>query len=462
MGNRNEKDFLGEKKVPSDAYWGVHTQRAIENFPVTGKPVKSALIKAFAIVKKACAQANADLGYLVAKKAEAICAACDEIAEGKFADQFPIDSLQGGAGTSTNMNVNEVIANRAIELLDGEKGDYKVVHPIDDVNLHQSTNDTYPTALKVASIYGLRELSRTVEKLQGVFQSKEKEFAEVVKIGRTELQEAVPITLGAEVSAFSDAIARDRWRTFKCEERLRVVNLGGTAVGTGVSAPKRYIFLVIEKLRELCGLGLSRGENVVDQTANADCFVEISGIMKANACNLIKISNDLRHLALMGEIKLPKLQAGSSIMAGKVNPVMLECAIQAGVKVKANEVVISDAVSMGTFQINEFMPIIADSVLESLEILTSINSLLADYVAGIEANEEKCLEYFDKSQMMITAFLPHIGYDKAYELLAEFEKSGQDNLRIFLKEKLGEELVEQVLSPYNLTSLGYKDNAKNT
>ncbi|RKY60852.1 MAG: aspartate ammonia-lyase, partial [Candidatus Latescibacterota bacterium] len=281
MEYRIEKDFLGEKKIPKEAYWGIHTQRAIENFPITGYRTPFSLIRAFAIVKKACCMANLELGYIDEKKANAIILACDEIIDGKLADQFPLDPLQGGAGTSTNMNVNEVIANRAIEILGGEKGDYSIVHPLNDVNLHQSTNDTYPTAMKVATIVELRNLSQAIARLQGAFQRKEKEFAQVVKTGRTELQEAVPLTLGAEFSAFAEAIARDRWRTFKCEERLRVVNLGGTAVGTGLGAPRSYIFLVIEKLRAITGLGLSRGENMVDQTANTDCFVEVSGILKA-------------------------------------------------------------------------------------------------------------------------------------------------------------------------------------
>ncbi len=256
------------------------------------------------------------------EKAEAIINACDEIAKGRFSDQFPVDALQGGAGTSTNMNLNEVIANRAIEILGGNKGDYSLIHPLEDVNLHQSTNDVYPTAIKVAGIYRLRDLAKAIAELQGAFQEKEKEFAGIIKIGRTELQEAVPITLGAEFSAFAEAISRDRWRTFKCEERLRVVNLGGTAVGTGLAAPQDYIFLVIEKLREVTGLGLSRGENLPAETANADSFVEVSGILKAHAVNLLKIANDLRLMNLLGEIKLPQLQAGSSIMPGKVNPVL--------------------------------------------------------------------------------------------------------------------------------------------
>ena len=465
MRYRVEKDMLGEKQVAENAYWGIHTQRAFENFRVSGSCVNAGLIKALVLVKKAAASVNRDLKYLDGKKADAIISACDEMIEGIekcfFLGEFPVDALQGGAGTSANMNVNEVIANRAIELLGGRKGDYSLVNPIEDVNLHQSTNDVYPTALKVACISGLRELSASIEKTQGAFQKKEKEFAGIVKIGRTELQEAVPITLGAEFSAFAEAFGRDRWRTFKCEERLRVVNIGGTAVGTGLTAPRSYIFLVIEKLREITGQGLSRGENLLDATANTDCFVEVSGILKAHASNLIKISNDLRLMNLLGEIELPKVQAGSSIMPGKVNPVILEAAIQAGIKAIANDFIVTEACSKSSLQINEFMPLLAHAMLGSLDMLTHVNNILAPHIEGIKADEEKCREYLDKSPAIITAFLPSIGYEKAEALLKEFSSSGKENLREFLSQKLGKEIVEKTLSPHNLTSLGYKDD-KNT
>jgi aspartate ammonia-lyase len=459
MADRMEKDFLGEKKIPREVYWGIHTERARENFPISGYRMNPSLIKALAIVKKACAEANLELGYLEEKKGNAIFQACDEIGGGNFSDQFPVDALQGGAGTSSNMNLNEVIANRAAELLGGERGS-GVVHPVEDVNRHQSTNDVYPTAVKIAAIFLLRDLSQAVAKLQGSFQRKEKEFAGIVKMGRTELQEAVPITLGAEFSAFGEALSRDRWRTFKCEERLRVVNIGGTAVGTGLSSPRSFIFLVSEKLRDLTGLGLSRGENLLDATANSDPFVEVSGILKAHASNLIKIANDLRLLNFLGEIELPKLQAGSSIMPGKVNPVMLEAAIQGAIKVMANDFIVAEACSRSTFQINEFLPLLAHSLLESLDILIRVNSLLADHVEATGANEARCRQYFDQSPMIITAFLPHIGYDRANTLLQEYFSSGRTDLRGFLSEKLGKSRVEKVLSPYQLTSLGYREDEK--
>ena len=452
---RTEKDFIGEKKVCNDSYWGIHTQRAIENFPITGYRVFPSFIRAMAMVKKAACLANLELGFLDEKKAEAIVYACDEIISGRLIDEFPVDALQGGAGTSTNMNMNEVIANRAIEILGGEKGDYSIIHPLNDVNLHQSTNDTYPTALKVAAIFELRALSEKIAALQGAFQRKEREFADIVKIGRTELQSAVPMTLGMEFSAFAEAIARDRWRVFKSEERLRVVNIGGTAVGTGLAAPKKYIFLVIEKLRQITGLGIARAENMVDQTANTDCFVEVSGILNAHASNLVKIANDLRLLNLIGELRLPCLQVGSSIMPGKCNPVILESVIQSGIRVMANNFAITEAVSRSSLQINEFMPLLAFSLLESLHILNSVNAIFCKYVDRIEADKKRCRDYFDRNPVIFTAFLPYIGYDRVESLIKEFNESTESNVRRFLIDKLGKEMVDKVLSPQSLNSLGY-------
>ena len=457
MQYRTETDFLGAVQVPVEAYWGVHTQRAVENFPLSGLKVHPALVRGFAQVKKACCLANRELGLLEKSRADAILRACDEIIAGGFRGEFPVDALQGGAGTSTNMNVNEVSANRAIELLGGARGEYTRVNPIEHVNLNQSTNDTYPTALKVSAIAGLRRLAQSIAALQGAFQVKEKEFAGIVAIGRTELQEAVPITLGAEFSGFAEAFSRDRWRTFKCEERLRTVNLGGTAVGTGICAPRSYIFLVIEKLRDVTGLGLARGENLLDQTANADCFVEVSGMLKAHAASLMKICHDLRILNLLGEIRVPGLQAGSSIMPGKVNPVLLEAAIQVGMKVMANDFLVAESSSRGSLQINEFLPLLGSSLLESLDLLAAVDSLLAPHVAALQADEKICRLHFEKSPMIVTALLPHIGYEKATLLIEEFFAGGRDNLRDFLAEKLGNTLVDSAFSPHALTSLGYKD-----
>jgi len=458
MKYRIEKDFLGEMEVPDGAYWGIHTARAIGNFNFSSSRISQELVIAFAIVKKACCSANRELGYLDEERAAAITGACDDIIDGGLSDQFPVDALQGGAGTSTNMNVNEVVANRALEILGRPRGDYGFIHPLHHVNLHQSTNDVYPTALRVASISRLRRLAEAVASLQGAFQKKESEFASIVAMGRTELVEAVPVTMGAQFSAFAEALSRDRWRVFKCEERLRVVNLGGTAVGTGLAAPRSYIFLSVEKLREVTGFGLARGENLMGETANQDPFVEVSGILKAHCSTILKICNDLRILSLLGEIRLPSMQAGSSIMPGKVNPVMLEGAMQCAMKVMANDMLVTEAASRGSLQICEFMPLLAHALLESFEILINLNNILSSHMAALKADAARCRNYVDMSPMTITAFLPHLGYEKALALLEEFRAGGKLDLAAFLRSRLGSDLVDRVLSPQNLTSLGYRDN----
>lgn len=456
---RIEKDGLGTLKIPGDKRWGIHTQRALRNFgqsPFLKMP--PALIRAYARVKLAACLANVELGYLDPLKGKAIRSACEKLAAEARDEDFPLDPLQGGAGTSTNMNVNEVIASLAAAELGVSGGDPSSVDPIEHVNLHQSTNDTYPTALKIALIFELRRLSAEIEKLQGVLQSKEKEFSGIVKIGRTEMQEAVPMTLGAEFSAFAEALARDRWRTFKCEERLRFVNLGGTAVGTGLGAPRKYIFLVAEKLREVTGLGLSRGENGVDQTANQDALAEVSGMLRAHASNLAKMADDLRLLNLLGEIGLPKLQTGSSIMPGKTNPVMLEAALQISWKVMANDLLVGQAVSRGSLQINEFLPLVAYAMLESLGLMAGMDGRLAVHLQSLQASREVCLGYLEKSETLITAFLPDLGYRKAEEFLNEFRSLSGRTLRSFLEEKLGKDKVDKTLAASSLLSLGYGDD----
>jgi len=453
---RLENDALGTLKVDGNKYWGIHTERSLRNFQLSGASVNKRLIKALAQVKKACALANAATGFLSYELSQVIETACDEIILGKFDGEFPLDALQGGAGTSTNMNINEVIANRALELYGKNKGEYDFIHPIEHVNMHQSTNDVYPTALKIAAISGFRELSDAAAKFQSALQCKEKEFSSIVTIGRTELQDAVPITLGAQFASFADAVARDRWRTFKSEERLRVVNIGGTAVGTGLTAPRAYIFLVIEKLRQITGLGLSRSEQVMDATANADVFVEASGMLKANATNIMKIALDLRLLHYFEEISLPSVQTGSSIMPGKINPVILEAAIIASLKVQSADWIIGMSASLGTLQINEYMPLIADSILNSIDILINTNLMLAKHIEGITANEAVCSSHFNSNISIATAFLPEIGYRKAEELVYEYKTSGRSDFRAFLTERLGAELVEKTLSPQRLMALGHR------
>jgi len=455
---REEQDLLGEKKIANSSYSGIHTQRAYANFHFSSYAVNWRLIQAYALIKRAAAEANAELGYLEKKKAAAIIEACRLIEAGEYKDQFRIDALQGGAGTSTNMNLNEVIANIALEKLGYAKGQYEYLNPLDDVNMHQSTNDTYPTALRLALIRSLGELEEEIEKLQGAFQKKEKEFFPLLKIGRTQLQEAVPFSLGAEFSAFSQAVARDRWRVFKARERLRQANLGGTAIGTGIGAPRRYIFLVWEKIHTMSGVNLCRSENLIDATANADSFTEASGILKTHAVNLVKIANDLRRLSLLKEIKLPLYQAGSSLMPGKVNPVILEAAVQIGIKVRANDFIVSECAALGTFQINEFLPLLGFAFLESVDILTGLNRALAEYIEKIEANAENCSRYLYATPRLVTAFLPEFGYHRLEKILEEFRNSQEKgkNFLDFLERKLGKEKVAKRLNPYSVMSLGYE------
>lgn len=461
---RIEHDGLGEIEIPAGALWGIHTQRALANFPSTGRRVPYVLIASIAVVKQAATATNAELGFLKRDVADAIISACGKICEGgpEMERQFPLDALQGGAGTSTNMNINEVIANLALLKLGKAPGDYTAVHPLHHVNLHQSTNDVYPTALRIAAIAGVRRLADSFAKLQGAFQEKETAFQGVAKMGRTELQPAVPMTLGQEFSAFAEAIARDRWRTFKCEERLRLVNLGGTAIGTGLTAPRAFIFRVIEVLRALTGMGLSRNENVIDGTANADAFVEVSGILKASAANLSKIAADLRLLHFLGEIALPPLQAGSSIMPGKINPVMTEAVMQVAMTARANDAVITECAAHGTLQINEFLPLLAWALLDTLEMLNSTARALTKHVAGIESNAVRCAAYLADSPTLVTAFLPKIGYERAELLAKEYAatKAAKPDLtlRSFLVSRLGQGVVDEVLAAPNLIKLGHTES----
>ncbi|HBC86551.1 MAG TPA: aspartate ammonia-lyase [Lentisphaeria bacterium] len=439
---RTEKDLLGEMKVPSDVLYGIQTLRAVKNFPLSGRHVNPALIHAYGLVKLACAMTNHELGKLENKKFEAIRQACEEMASGKLAGHIIVDALQGGAGTSTNMNVNEVLANRALIILGKKPGDYKLIHPLGDINLHQSTNDTYPTALKVAAISQQRILEKKLVALLESFQNKEKEFAHVVKVGRTEYQDAVLTTMGRTMSAYAEAFGRDRWRVFKCEERLRVVNLGGTAIGTGISAPRQYIFKVFENLKNLTGFGLARAENLVDATQNNDAFVEASGILKACAVNLVKVSNDLRFMssgpdAGIGELILPACQPGSTVMPGKINPVIPEAVIQAALKAMSNDTTIAHACAMGHLELNAFMPLLADSYLESLDLLINSSSILCVHcIEGLKVNEGVCRRLVENSTATLTALVGRIGYEKAQEITCEFRKSKKSIREIVVDKKI--------------------------
>jgi len=458
---RTEKDLLGERQVPAEALYGVHTDRALENFPLSGRPVNPALIRAFGAVKLACARTNHELGWWDATKAQAIEEACQEMLDGKLDRHVVVDALQGGAGTSTNMNVNEVLANRALEILGRPHGDYGTVSPLEDINLHQSTNDTYPSALKVAAINLLRVLEREVVALQEEFQAKEKAFAHVVKVGRTQLQDAVLVTLGREMSAYAEAFSRDRWRIYKCEERLRVLNLGGTAVGTGLAAPRQYIFRVTEKLKGITGIGLARAENLFEATQNADVFVEVSGILKACASNLLKTAGDLRLLssgpdAGLGEIKLPPRQSGSSIMPDKINPVIPEAVSQAALTVMGYDQTIAVAAALGNLELNAFLPLIADSLLTSLDLLANACSILRRHcVAGLAADEERCRLHVAGATATVTALVDEIGYQAAQELSLAAKETGRPVAELVVERGLmTQEHFEELVSPESVTRLG--------
>lgn len=460
---RIERDPLGEIAVPADALWGAHTARALDNFRLSGRTVHKALVRAYGQVKLACVRANRELGIWSTdrEKGDAIEQACHEMSEGLFDDDVPVDALQGGAGTSTNMCVNEILANRALLILHLPPGSYDIVSPLDDLNLHQSTNDTFPTALRIAAIRGVLELEKQLVALQEAFQSLEKRFSGIVKVGRTQLQDAVLITLGREMGAYAEAFTRDRWRVYKCIERLRVVNLGGTAIGTGLGAPRRFIFRVVDLLREDTGIGLARAENLVEATQNADVFVEVSGILKACATSLWKVSSDLRLMssgpeAGLGEIRLPARQTGSSIMPGKVNPVIPEAATQAAMRVMANDVAIGMACASGSLELNPFLPLVADALLESLDLLAGACEMLRrNCVDGIEADQSRCSASVEASTAAATALIPALGYEKSCEVAATALKRGVSIREVAVGSGLmNDEEFDALVSPEAVQRLG--------
>jgi aspartate ammonia-lyase len=465
MNVRREHDALGERDVPAEALYGIHTLRAMENFPVLGRPVHPGLCRAFGAVKLAAVRTNRALGYLDGALGDALEQACRELLDGSLTSEIIVDALQGGAGTSMNMNVNEVLANRALGCLGRPPGGYDRVSPLDHVNLHQSTNDVFPTALRVAALWGLRRLEPAVVALQEAFQAKERAFAHVVKVGRTEMQDAVLTTLGREMSAYAEALNRDRWRLAKCEERLRVVNLGGTAIGTGLAAPRQYIFRVVDELREITGLGLARAENLVDATQNADVLVEVSGLLKALASTLIKIAGDLRLLssgpdAGLGEIRLPARQAGSSLMPGKVNPVIPEAVTQAALLAIGHDQTLTMAVAMGSLELNAFMPLVAHCLLESFDVLTGACIILNTHcIAGIEADEARCRRHVENATASATALVPLLGYERAGELVATARREGRGIKHVAVASGwLTGQQFDEATSPEAVCRLGFSRN----
>jgi aspartate ammonia-lyase len=418
---RLERDFLGEKQIPAQAYWGVHTARAVENFPISGTPISAMpqLIRAFGYVKKATAQANVELGVLDKKLAYAIMAGCDQLIAGRYLEQFVVDVIQGGAGTSTNMNANEVIANLALEKLGFDKGRYDVVHPNDHVNASQSTNDVYPTAVRLALWAGIDTLLASMAALRVGFEAKAHEFRSVLKIGRTQLQDAVPMTLGQEFSTYAVMLEEDEERLREARALIQEVNLGATAIGTGINAPFGYADLACRFLAEVSGIPVVKAKNLIEATQDTGAFVQLSGVLKRVATKLSKTCNDLRLLssgpqAGFGDIKLPARQAGSSIMPGKVNPVIPEVMNQVAFEVIGNDITVTMASEAGQLQLNAFEPIMGWSLFKSITHLSNAClTLNANCVAGIEANHELLARRVRESVTLVTALNPIIGYEKA-------------------------------------------------
>jgi aspartate ammonia-lyase len=466
---RIEHDLLGERQVPAEAYYGIHTLRAIENFPISGMTIQSSpsLVTALACVKQACALTNHELGVLDAERAGAIVQACQDIRRGQYHDQFVVDVIQGGAGTSTNMNANEVIANRALEILGHARGEYGFLHPLEHVNLSQSTNDVYPTAVKVALRFEIERLADAMNVLRLDFEKKAAEFAHVLKMGRTQLQDAVPMTLGQEFSTYAIMLEEDRERLREAALLIQEINLGATAIGTGINAPPEYAPLAAKYLAEITGIDLITAKNLVEATQDAGAFVQLSGVLKRIAVKLSKICNDLRLLssgprAGLNEINLPPVQAGSSIMPGKVNPVIPEVVNQIAFEVIGNDITVSFAAEGGQMQLNAFEPIIAHNLFNSLVYLRQGCLTLAERcVRGITANEAHLRAMVANSIGIVTALNPYIGYENASAVAREAHASGRGVAEIVLeKGLLTQEQLDDILRPEVLTqprALGKKN-----
>jgi aspartate ammonia-lyase len=458
---RIEHDLLGEREVPAQAYWGIHSLRALENFPITGKPIGSYpdLVRALALVKLAAAQANLELGELDPERHAAIAAACQEIAAGGLRDEFVVDVIQGGAGTSTNMNANEVIANRALEIMGRAKGDYVAVHPINHVNMSQSTNDVYPTALRVAACFGIQGLLAAMAELREAFEDKSEEFRSILKIGRTQLQDAVPMTLGQEFSTYAVMLGEDEARLREAISLVREINLGATAIGTGINTDVGYARLAIRHLSALTGLPLEPAANMIEATQDTGAFVQLSGVLKRVAAKLSKTCNDLRLLSSgpqggLNEIHLPERAAGSSIMPGKVNPIIPEVVNQIAFEVIGNDVTITMASEAGQLQLNAFEPIIGHSLFKSVEHLTAGCQTLARHcVKGITANRALLAERVQKSAGLATALNPHIGYENATKVALEALKTGRGVAELVLEMGLLDQAtLDSILRPEVLTA----------
>ena len=468
MEFRVEKDSIGTKDVPENVYYGVQSLRAAENFHITGLNMHPEIINSLAYIKKAAAITNCEAGLLDKRRTQAIVQACDEILEGKFREDFIVDPIQGGAGTSLNMNANEVIANRAIEILGGKKGDYSVVNPNDHVNCGQSTNDVIPTAGTMTSLRLLKKLKKQLLRLHSALEQKADEFDGVIKMGRTQLQDAVPIRLGQEFKAYSVAILRDLNRMDKAMDEMRTLNMGGTAVGTGLNADESYLRRIVPNLSEISGMDLVQAYDLIDATQNLDSFVAVSGAVKACAVTLSKIANDLRLMssgprAGFGEINLPAKQNGSSIMPGKVNPVIPEVVNQVAFNAIGNDMTITMAAEAGQLELNAFEPIIFYCLFQSIDTIAyAVNTFVDNCVIGITANETRCRYFVENSVGIITAICPYVGYQKAAEIAKEAIKTGESVRKLIIeKGLLTKKQMDEIMDPVQMTEPGISGKTVN-
>lgn len=457
---RLEHDLLGNRDVPADAYWGIHTLRAVENFAISGQRIGqlSDLITALAAIKQAAAVANAELGLLDPARRDAIIAACDEIRAGRLHDQFVVDQIQGGAGTSTNMNANEVIANRALEIMGQAKGRYDILHPNEHVNLSQSTNDVYPTALRLAAWLGIHRLIAVMADLRLAFADKAAEFADILKMGRTQLQEAVPMTLGQEFNTFAVMLREDEARLAEAANLILEINLGGTAIGTGITTHPDYAAKVCAELARITGVPVVAADDLIEATQDCGAFVQVSGVLKRVAVKLSKTCNDLRLLssgprAGFNEINLPAMQAGSSIMPGKVNPVIPEVVNQVAFEVIGNDVAITFAAEAGQLQLNAFEPIIAHSLFGSVSHLeAACRTLETRCIRGITANRDRLRQSVESSIGLVTALTPYIGYETATKVALEAHHTGRSVYDLVLSGGLMlKDHLDRALHPDALT-----------
>ena len=458
---RKEHDFIGELEVPDNVYYGVQTMRAIDNFKITGQVIDSDFVQAFAKVKKATILANMATGRMPKEIGEPLAQAADEIIAGQMLDQFPVDPIQGGAGTSVNMNVNEVLSNRALEIIGKPKGSYDIISPNNHANMAQSTNDSFPTSIKVCLSHKAKKLTASLDRLATELEKKAVEYKDILKMGRTHLQDAVPITLGQEMGSYASAVRRGIARINHAVDEIHVINMGGTAVGTGLNAEPAYITEVAKQLTEVTGEKYVTADNIIDATNNTDGFSDVSSAMKTTALVLIKMANDFRLMASgprcgLNELKLPKRQPGSSIMPGKVNPVIAEVLDQACYQVVAHDIAVSLGVENGQFELNVMEPVISFNMFNSMKFMTNaVDTFVDKLLIDLEPNKEQCQEWLDKSVGVVTAMLPHIGYENSAMIAKEAYNTGKPVREVILEKGLiSKEKMDKILSPKQMTTPG--------